>query len=95
MRRLVNGSRFARLGTRRRLLRNVNASPFGAELGGLLRRHSWSRFAATAVLWPVPAGYSVLVIASVFDCDCTLSRAGHVVKPLDAGSGKIVNGFTP
>jgi hypothetical protein len=31
---------------------------FGARLRGLLLRRSWSRFAATAVLWPAPAGYS-------------------------------------
>jgi hypothetical protein len=31
---------------------------FGAELEGLFRRHFRSRFAATAVLLPVPAGYS-------------------------------------
>jgi hypothetical protein len=58
MRRLANGSRFALLGARRRLLRHASARPLGAELGGLVRRRSRSRFAATAVLWPVPAGYS-------------------------------------
>jgi len=32
--------------------------PLGARLRGLFRRRSWSRFSATAVLCPVPAGYS-------------------------------------
>ena len=36
----------------------VNASPLGARLRGLFRRPFRSRFAATAVLLPVPAGYS-------------------------------------
>ena len=58
MRRLGNGSRFALPGARRHLLRHVASCLFGAELGGLFRRRSWSRFAATAVLLPVPAGYS-------------------------------------
>ena len=34
----------------------AKAPPFGAVLGGLARRRSRSRFAATAVLLPVPAG---------------------------------------
>jgi len=58
MRRLANGSRFALLGARRRLLRHASARPLGAELGGLVRRRSRSRFAAPAVLWPACAGYS-------------------------------------
>lgn len=36
----------------------LNVRPFGAELGGLVRRRPWSRFAAGAVLWPASAGYS-------------------------------------
>jgi hypothetical protein len=42
----------------RRFVGPVILAAFGAQLEGLVRRRFRSRFAAAAVLWRVPAGYS-------------------------------------
>lgn len=86
----ITGAGLPKLDTRRRLLRN--------PVRGGARRSS-----SPAFLVPLcsvrgslarSSRLRVLVIASVFDCDCTVSRTRAVVKSFGTVFCKAVNGFT-